>query len=161
MNAFFSNLLLYFPHVRESSSGGSRGGAQKTCPPYFSTKMRPEGSKKNFLETAPTSISESGWPPLAPYLKVWIRHCPGHSGILDSSPDSVFQVLDTNLFQWNLDSGFQKFVGFRIPWALLIFPIPKSRVPDSKIFSDFGFRKQNFSGFRNSDSITWSEVKVE
>ena len=34
-------------------------------PPYFSTKMRPEGPKKCFLETAP--------PP--PYLKVWIRYC--------------------------------------------------------------------------------------
>ena len=36
-------------------SGGFRGGARVACPPppYFSTKMRPEGPKKIFLETAP------------------------------------------------------------------------------------------------------------
>ena len=41
---------------------GPGGGA----PPYFSTKMRPEGPKKIFLETAP--------PPPPPYLKVRIHH---------------------------------------------------------------------------------------
>ena len=36
-------------------SGGFRGGARVAGPPppYFSTKMRPEGPKKIFLETAP------------------------------------------------------------------------------------------------------------
>ena len=47
-------------------------------------------------------------PPPAPYLKVWIRHCSGHFWILDSTPDSVFQVLDSSLCQWNLDSGFRE-----------------------------------------------------
>ena len=30
---------------------------------YFWTKLRPEGPKKNFLETIPLLISGSGWPP--------------------------------------------------------------------------------------------------
>ena len=35
-------------------SGGFRGGARVACPPYFSTKMRPEGPKKNcFGDCAP------------------------------------------------------------------------------------------------------------
>ena len=33
-------------------------------PPYFSTKMRPQGPKKNFLQIGPPSLmSGSGWPP--------------------------------------------------------------------------------------------------
>ena len=38
--------------------------------------------------------------------------------VLDSgfhAVDSRFQVLDSNLCQWNLDSGFQSLVEFRIP----------------------------------------------
>ena len=34
-----------------------------------------------------------------------------------------------DLFQWNLDSGFQSLVGYRIPWAA--FRIPKNRILDS------------------------------
>ena len=52
--------------------------------------------------------------------------------VLDSGfhiTDSGFQVLDSNLCQWNLDSGFQSQVGFRILWA--VFQIPKPRIPDS------------------------------
>ena len=33
---------------------------------------------------------------------------------MDSSPETVFRIL----CQWNLDSGFQSLVGFRIPWAV-------------------------------------------
>ena len=51
--------------------------------------------------------------------------------------DSGFQVLDSSICQWNLDSGFQSFVGFRIPWAVF---------SDSKT-QDSGFHKQNFPGF--------------
>ena len=52
------------------------------------------------------------------------------------------------LCQWNLDSGFQSFVGFRIPWA--VFQISKPRMSDStsKIFPESGFHKQKFHGFR-------------
>ena len=41
-------------------SGGSRGGARGGRPPYFSTKMRPEGPKKYLGETPP------------PYLRLWM-----------------------------------------------------------------------------------------
>ena len=53
--------------------------------------------------------------------------------VLDSgfhTVDSVFQVLDSSLCQWNLESGFQLFVGFRIHWA--VFRIPKPRIADSQ-----------------------------
>ena len=51
-----------------------------------------------------------------------------------------FYVWKTSVCQWNLDSGFQSFVGFRIPWG--IFPIPKPRMPDftGKNFLDSGIR---------------------
>ena len=32
--------------------------------------------------------------------------------------DSGFQIVDSSLCQWNLDSGLQSLVGFRIPWAV-------------------------------------------
>ena len=44
-----------------------QGRGRGTCPSphlYFWTKLRPEGRKKNFLETTPLLISGSGWPPL-------------------------------------------------------------------------------------------------
>ena len=51
--------------------------------------------------------------------------------------DSGFQVLDSRIFQWNLNAGFQSLVGFRIPWD--VFRIPNPRIPDSisKNFHDF------------------------
>ena len=67
--------------------------------------------------------------------------------VLDSGLHAGFRIPGT---------GFQSLpveLGFWIPWPLLIFRIPKPRVPD------FGFHQQKFSGFRNSDSLTWSEVK--
>ena len=67
--------------------------------------------------------------------------------VLDSefhAVDSGFQVLaiDSSLYQWNLDFGFQSLVRFRAPCA--IFWILKSRIPDSagKIFKDSEFHKQ-------------------
>ena len=44
-------------------------------------------------------------------------HLRGSKTVLDSrfhSVDSGFQVLDLGLCQWNLDSGFQSLMGFRI-----------------------------------------------
>ena len=68
--------------------------------------------------------------------------------------DSGFQVLDSSLGQWNLDSGFQSLVGFRIPWA--VFRIPKHRIPDS--FSCIpDSTSKNFPQLRNPDSLTWGE----
>ena len=57
--------------------------------------------------------------------------------------DCGFQELDSSLgCQWNLDSKFQSLVGFRIP-------NPRISDSTSKIFSDFGFHKQKFRGFRS------------
>ena len=42
-------------------------------------------------------------------------------------PDSNYRIPD--LFQLNLDSGFQSLVGFRTPWA--VFRVPRPRIPDS------------------------------
>ena len=47
------------------------------APPYFSTKMRPEGPNKIFWGTGPPPLSEGldDRPPHPPsYLKIWIRH---------------------------------------------------------------------------------------
>ena len=60
--------------------------------------------------------------------------------VLDSgfhTVDSGFQVLDSSICQWNLDSGFQSLLVFRIPWAV---------IPDSKE-QDSGFHRQNFPAF--------------
>ena len=44
--------LVYFVDVSSAGSrGGARGGA--TPSPYFQSKLRPEGPKRFFLETAP------------------------------------------------------------------------------------------------------------
>ena len=44
-------------------------------PPYFSTKLRPEGQKKLFGDRPPTPPLSQGLDDRAPlYLKVWIRH---------------------------------------------------------------------------------------
>ena len=69
--------------------------------------------------------------------------------------DSVFQVLaiDSSLYQWNLDFGFQSLVRFRVPCA--VFWILKPRIPDSacKIFKDFGFHKQKQSWIPESELL--------
>ena len=108
-----------------------------------------------FLEAGPPlPISGSGWTPPPPRPLSEGLDPPLFGTVLDSGLYAGFRIPGT---------GFQSLpveLGFWIPWALLIFRIPKPRVPDSKIFSDFGFHKQKFSGFRNSDSLTWSEVKV-
>ena len=72
--------------------------------------------------------------------KKLLPHIRESRTVLDSgfhAVDSGFQVLDSSLCQWNVDSGFQSLVGFPIPWAVL--RIPKPMVPDSvsKHFPDF------------------------
>ena len=67
--------------------------------------------------------------------------------VLDSAfhaVDSWFQVLDSSLFLWNLDSGFQSLVGFRIPWA--VFGIPDStskNLSDSPTWGDICVTRRN------------------
>ena len=67
--------------------------------------------------------------------------------------DSGFQVMDSSLCHWNLDTGFQSLMRFRIPWA--VFRIPKPRIPDStcKFFLDSGCHSKNFP-----DSLTWGDI---
>ena len=78
--------------------------------------------------------------------------------VLDSGfhvVDSRFQVLDSSLCQWNLDSGFQSLVGFRIPWA--VFRIPKPGIPDSisKIFPVSGF---SYVGWTCLSKTGWRRI---
>ena len=61
-------------------------------------------------------------------LGSWI---PRHRFLI---PGPRFRIL----CQWNLDSGFQSLVGFRIPWAVFRIPKPRfastrkiSRIPES------------------------------
>ena len=68
--------------------------------------------------------------------------------MLDSTPwipNSNYWIQD--LFQWNLDSGFQLLVGFRIPTAVS---------SDSKA-QDSGFHEEKFPRFRNPDCLTWGD----
>ena len=59
-------------------------------------------------------------------------HVSESKTVLDSGfhvMDSGFQVLDSSLCQWNLVSGFQSLVGFRIPLA----NFPRFWIPQAKI----------------------------
>ena len=80
-------------------------------------------------------------------ILVWLELAPCNWGnlfhlwSLDSGFHAVhsgLHVLDSSLFQWNLNFGFQTLVGFWIPWAVL--PISKLRIQDStsKNFADSG-----------------------
>ena len=61
-------------------------------------------------------------------------------------PDSRY----LSLCQWNLDSGFQSLVGFRIPCAVFRIPKPRISDPTSKTFPDSDPSSKNFtdSGIR-------------
>ena len=63
--------------------------------------------------------------------------------------DSGFQVLESNLCQWTMDSGFHSLVGFRIPSA--VFWIPKPKIPDSTSinFTDSGIRISLHGAMKN------------
>ena len=74
-------------------------------------------------------------------LKGWSPHVREFKTVLDPGFHVVvsrFQVLDSSLCQWNLDSRFHSVV--RIQRAIL--PIPKPRIPDStsKNFPDSGIQ---------------------
>ena len=60
--------------------------------------------------------------------------------------DSRFQVPDSSICQYNLDSGF---------WTPIVSGIPDTLncIPDSKT-KDSVFQKQKFPGLRNPDSLT-------
>ena len=46
--------------------------------------------------------------------------------------------LDSSFIQWNLVSGFQSLVGFRIPWVVLRIPNPRISDSTSKNFPQSG-----------------------
>ena len=67
----------------------------------------------------------------APPVFSFSPHVKESRTVLDSgfhSVDSGFQVLDSSICSWKLDSGFQSLVGFRIP---------KPRIPDSILIKSF------------------------
>ena len=84
-----------------------------------------------------------------PCKLIYLVHDSSHARksktVLNSGLHAVgsgFQVLNSSLCWWNLDSGFQSLVGFQIP---------NSRVSDStsKIFPNAGLHEQKCPGFRN------------
>ena len=92
-------------HVHFIFSGGSRGGAGGPGPPYFSTKMRPIGPKKFFLETGRPS-----------YLRVWMTRPPQPLPPLSEGLDSplifhnkVFLLVNfrdvANAFYFKIDES--------------------------------------------------------
>ena len=58
--------------------------------------------------------------------------------------DFGYRILDS--CQWNLDSGFQSLVGFRIRWVV----IPDSKAQDTT--------SKKFPGIRNPDFLTWGDL---
>ena len=100
------------------------------------------------------------WQDILPYVRE--SRTVLYSGF--HTADSGFQVLDSSICQWNLDSEFQLLVGFQIPWA--VFRFPKPRIPDSmsKIFPDSRFHKHKFPRFWTLDynaSLACNIVTVE
>ena len=85
-----------------------------------------------------------------PCKLIYLVHDSSHARksktVLDSGLHAVrsgFQVLDSSLCQWNLDSGFQSLVGFQIPNSRISDSTSKfSRMPDytSKNVPDSGTR---------------------
>ena len=77
-------------------------------------------------ETSERSLSFAEFSDRAPLTKLYpsLKNLPPHvreyKTVLDSGFHAVdfgFQVLDSWLCHWSLDSGFQRLVGFRIPGA--------------------------------------------
>ena len=89
---------------------------------------------------------------------------PRQYWILDfHAVDSGFQVLDSSLCQWNLDSGFQSLVGFRIPravfWARSIqpkfWPVRPGKVVHLKRWTCFF---ETFPVGQNRSIEFWTEI---
>ena len=75
---------------------------------------------------------------------------PRQSWILESTPripDSGFQVLDSSLCQWNLDSGFQ--VRFQVLELYSGFWSPEFRIPQAK-FPGFRIPQAKISRIRET-----------
>ena len=88
--------------------------------------------------------------------------------VLDSGlniVDSGFQVPDSSLCQWNLDSGFQLPVGFRTHWA--VFRIPKPRISDTQAWfcripeSQFPYIGRQLAYWRQSSQETLTSKMLD
>ena len=78
---------------------------------------------------------------------ITFAQCTNPNGLRFWIPRLRFLISDTGfwiLCQWNLDSGFQSLVGFRIPPAK---------------FPDFGFHMQKLPRLRSPNSLTCGEDK--
>ena len=94
-------------------------------------------------EISERSLSFAEFSDRAPLTKLYpsLKNLPPHvresKTVLDSGFHAVdfgFQVLDSWLCHWNLDSGFRRLVGFRIPMVIVGFRISRakiSRIPQS------------------------------
>ena len=94
-------------------------------------------------ETSERSLTFAEFSDRAPLTKLYpsLKNLPPHvresKTVLDSGFHAVdfgFQVLDSWLCHWNLDSGFRRLVGFRIPMVIVGFRISRakiSRIPQS------------------------------
>ena len=67
-----------------------RGSGSPIPPPSFSTKMRPEGPKKSFLEIAPA--------PTPPYLRLWMTAPPHHHPLSEGLDLTALQFKAYNAF---------------------------------------------------------------
>ena len=112
--------------------GGAGGGARKL-------KYKATPNKSCDIDSRSSGIEL--------VLRAGCHHVRKSKTVLGSefhAVDSGFQILaiDSSLYQWNLDFGFQSLVRFRVPCA--VFWILKPRIPDSagQIFKDSGFHKQ-------------------
>ena len=72
MVVFVLYVVLTFEPVAVADPGEGPWGPE--LPPYFSTKMMPEGPKKTFVETGPPLSQDLDDRPPLPYLKVRTRH---------------------------------------------------------------------------------------
>ena len=102
----------------------------------------PDSSRKKFPRFRNPQVKIS-WIPVSrfPYFRdclyVWTEALSGMvfvpaQKLPKTVLDAGFRIPSTGfwiLCPWNLNSGFQSLVGFRIPWA--VFKIPKPRISDS------------------------------
>ena len=109
------------------------------------------------IKTICTSVNKKQqWHEFATGAQHWD---PRQYWILDfHAVDSGFQLLDSILCQWNLDSGFQSLVGFRIPRAVFRGAIHSTKIPTGPTGKSSPPQKvdpffRNFSGW--TEPIHW------
>ena len=134
MNAFISNILRYFPHVRESSSGGSRVGARGAAPLFFD-QNEARRAEKTFLGDAPTP--RPLYEGLDPSLSRTVLDSGLHAGF--RIPGTGFQSLPVEPRENDLVHSLWVELGFWIPVVC--------GIPDSLSFIDIPDFKSQGSRF--------------